>query len=54
MTREQAQTMIEAEGYNVSDFVEEDGETFVFNCTAEDGETIEVCVVDGHVLPSPT
>ena len=42
MTREQAQTMIEAEGYNVSDFVD------------DDGETIEVCVVDGHVLPSPT
>ncbi len=53
MTQEEARALVEQEGYNVSGLVEQDGETFVFNCEDDKGDEIEVCVVDGHVYPSP-
>lgn len=53
MTQEEARALVEQDGYNVSGLVEQDGETFVFNCEDDKGDEIEVCVVDGQVYPSP-
>lgn len=53
MNYEEARKMVEGEEYVVLDWTEEDG-VYFFTCKGEEDTEIEVCVIDGHVVVSPT
>lgn len=53
MSENEARELVEKEGYTGIKLVERSGEMFVFSCIATDDNEIEVCVIDGVVLPSP-
>lgn len=54
MDQNKARELVESEGFRVIELLEEDGEVFVFLCYGEDNSEIEVSVVGGAVVISPT
>jgi hypothetical protein len=54
MNEEKARGLIEDEGFTVLSFIEEEDGVFIFSCKGTDDSEIEVCVMDGQVIVSPT
>lgn len=54
MTGDDARKLVEDEGFTVIDYTGEEQGIFFFLCDGEQDTTVEVCVVNGEVVISPT
>ena len=49
-----AKDLVEGEGFTVLFVLEENGGNYCFLCADEDGNKMQVCVIDGEIMIEPT
>ena len=54
MTSSDARKLVESEGFRILSYDGEESGAFFFTCEGDDGDPVEVSVINGGVIVAPT